>query len=113
MVIFREKILSARNFLKTKISSAMTTKISTYARVRPIPENRSQASYSLAESDSKNKSNSIKLHVPLESRQQTSTNVETAYDFKFDKIFDQSTKQETIFQELAIPSIESCLRDDF
>ena len=89
----------------------MATKISTFARIRPIPSKKRQASYSLSESTSSksSKSSEIQLHVPLESRQQTSTNVETSYNFKFDKVFDQSTKQETIFQELAIPNIESAL----
>ena len=78
----------------------MSNKIKTYARLRPLlDKNSTNISYSAAGKD-------LILHVPQESSK-SSQNIETSYPFKFDKIFDTESTQEQVFNEIALPSINS------
>ena len=82
----------------------MSGRIKIYARIRPTAA-KDTTSYTI-NPDSKN----FKIHVQNESRQnKTSHNVETSHSFKFDKVYDVHTNQQTIFNDLVLPSIKSSL----
>ncbi|CAM4537606.1 unnamed protein product [Lepidochelys olivacea] len=81
--------------------------IQIYARVKPLARRQQAGIYSVGE-DEKSAS-SLEIIVPRDLADGFVNNKRESYKFKFQKIFDQETKQDAVFESIAKPVAECAL----
>ncbi|KYO43444.1 kinesin-like protein KIF6 isoform A [Alligator mississippiensis] len=77
-----------------------------YARVKPLARRQRAGIYSIEEDRS---ASSLQIIVPRDLADGFVNNKRESYKFKFQKIFDQETKQDDIFENIAKPVAECAL----
>ncbi|XP_019382774.1 PREDICTED: kinesin-like protein KIF6 isoform X3 [Gavialis gangeticus] len=77
-----------------------------YARVKPVARRQRAGIYSIEEDRS---ASSLEIIVPRDLADGFVNNKRESYKFKFQKIFDQETKQDEIFENIAKPVAECAL----
>ncbi|XP_006018647.1 kinesin-like protein KIF6 isoform X1 [Alligator sinensis] len=77
-----------------------------YARVKPLARRQRAGIYSIEEDRS---ASSLEIIVPRDLADGFVNNKRESYKFKFQKIFDQETKQDDIFENIAKPVAECAL----
>ncbi|NXM23055.1 KIF6 protein, partial [Ploceus nigricollis] len=80
--------------------------IRVYARVKPLGRRQQAGSYSI---DNEEPLPSLEITVPRDLADGFINNKRESYKFKFQKIFDQETKQDVIFDSIAKPVAECVL----
>ncbi|XP_006860645.1 PREDICTED: kinesin-like protein KIF6 [Chrysochloris asiatica] len=81
--------------------------IQIFARVKPTVRKQQQGIYSIDEDEKL--TSSLEIILPRDLADGFVNNKRESYKFKFQRIFDQDTKQETVFESIAKPVAESVL----
>ena len=89
------------------VSSQSTIKI--YGRVRPLKKNSKKVSGKYWVDPSDTNGSKVGFHIPKDLQTGLINNQRETFEFKFDRVFDQQTQQEEVFDVVAKPVVQSAL----